>query len=94
MSGSNQTFKEMAESHFAEKQKRAADRSQATAEYISEAKARAVKTARLRELRLAKEEAERAAGSSKPMKTGTELGRRSVKGNTLSSRILVRSRKG
>jgi hypothetical protein len=85
---------EKAEARFAEKQKRAADRTQATAEYISEAKARAVKTARLRELRLAKEEAERAAGLSKPVKAGTGRAQRSVKGKTLSSRILTRSRKG
>jgi len=50
-----------AESRFLETQKKAAERSKAMAEYQSEAKARAIKTARLRELRLAKEEADRIA---------------------------------
>jgi hypothetical protein len=93
LSENNQTPMEKAEAHFVEKQKRAADRRQASAEYISEAKARAVKTARLRELRLAKEEAERAAGSSEPPKARTERGPRRVKGKTLSSHILIRAGK-
>lgn len=49
-----------------ENQKKQAERNKATAEYISEAKARDLKTARLRELRLARDEAERAAEASKP----------------------------
>jgi hypothetical protein len=49
-----------------DKDKKAAERNKATAEYLSEAKARAVKTAKLRELRLAKEEADRAAEALKP----------------------------
>ena len=49
-----------------DKEKKTAERNKATAEYLSEAKARAIKTARLRELRLAKEEADRAAEALKP----------------------------
>lgn len=49
-----------------ENQKKVAERSKATAEYMSEAKATALKTARLRELRLARDEAERAAEALKP----------------------------
>jgi hypothetical protein len=93
MSTNNPTLMEKAEARFAEKQKKAADRTQAIAEYISEARARALKTARLRELRLAREEAERAAGPSKPLKARIPRAARSVKGKTLSSRILIRSHK-
>jgi hypothetical protein len=49
-----------------ENQKKVAERSKATAEYMSEAKATALKTARLRELRLARDEADRAAEALKP----------------------------
>jgi hypothetical protein len=93
MSANDPTLMEKAEARFAEKQKRAANRMQATAEYISEARARALKTARLREMRLAKEEGERAAGPAKPAKAKIPRAARSVKGKTLSSRILTRSRK-
>jgi hypothetical protein len=51
---------------FLETQKKSADRAKATIEYQTEAKLRAQKTARLRGLRLAKDEAERAAEALKP----------------------------
>jgi hypothetical protein len=63
---SRQNIMEKAETRFLETQKKAADRAKATIEYQTEAKLRAAKTARLRELRLAKDEAERAAAASKP----------------------------
>jgi hypothetical protein len=94
LSESKQTIMEKAEARFAEKQKKAADRNQATTEYRSEAKARAVKTARLRELRLAKEAADRAAGLSEPVKAKVERAPRSTRGKTLFSRVLHRARKG
>ena len=93
MSEIKQTIMQRAEARFAENQKKVADRKQATAQYISEAKARAVKTERLRELRLAKEEADRATGSVSPPKARAERTPRSVKGKTLFSRILVKSGK-
>ena len=57
---SRQNIMEKAELRFLETQKKTADRAKATIEYQTEAKLRATKTARLRELRLAKDEAERA----------------------------------
>jgi predicted negative regulator of RcsB-dependent stress response len=63
---SRQNIMEKAESRFLETQKKTADRAKATIEYQAEAKLRAVKTARLRELQLAKDEAERAAELLKP----------------------------
>lgn len=66
MADNRQNIMEKAETRFLETQKKAADRAKATIEYQTEAKQRAVKTAKLRELRLAKEEAERAAEASKP----------------------------
>ena len=66
MAESRQNIMEKAETRFLETQKKTADRAKATVEYQTEAKLRAVKTARLRELRLAKDEAERAAESPKP----------------------------
>ncbi|WP_292165237.1 hypothetical protein [Mesorhizobium sp.] len=63
----NQSIMEKAEARFMEKQKKTAERNQATAEYVSEAKARDIKTARLRALRLAKEEADRAAEALNPV---------------------------
>ncbi len=66
MAESRQNIMEKAESRFLETQKKTADRAKATIEYQTEAKLRAVKTARLRELRLAKDEAERAAAALKP----------------------------
>ena len=65
MVDSRQNIMEKAESRFLETQKKTADRAKATIEYQTEAKLRAVKTARLRELRLAKDEAERAAAALK-----------------------------
>ncbi|TGQ64026.1 hypothetical protein EN829_021300 [Mesorhizobium sp. M00.F.Ca.ET.186.01.1.1] len=66
MANGNQTMMQKAEARFVDKQKKTAERSKATAEYMSEAKAREIKTARLRELRLAKEEADRAAEALNP----------------------------
>jgi hypothetical protein len=57
---------EKAETRFLETQKKNADKARATAEYMTEAKLRAQKTAKLRELRLAKDEADRAAEALKP----------------------------
>lgn len=84
---------EKAEARFAENQKRVADRSKATSEYMSEAKARALKTARLRQLRLAKEEADRAAGLLQPVKAIVQRAPRSTKGKTLFSRVLHKAGK-
>jgi hypothetical protein len=89
-----QTIMEKAEARFADKQKKLSDRHQATAEYMSEARARAAKTARLRALRLAKEEADRAAGVLQPPKAAVQRPPRSIRGKTLSSRIRVRGAKG
>jgi hypothetical protein len=83
----NQNIMEKAETRFLETQKKTADRNKATAEYISEAKARSVKTARLRELRLAKEEVDRAEAALTPAKPKKARVPRTVKGKTLSSRI-------
>ncbi|MEI9421237.1 hypothetical protein O7A70_08665 [Mesorhizobium sp. Cs1299R1N1] len=66
MADGNQTIMEKAEARFVDKQKKNAERNKATAEYMSEAKAREIKTARLRELRLAKEEADRVAEALNP----------------------------
>ncbi|MBW8908452.1 hypothetical protein AB6802_26190 [Mesorhizobium sp. RCC_202] len=66
MAEGNQTIMEKAEARFMDKQKKTAERSKATADYVSEAKAREIKTARLRELRLAKEEADRVAEALNP----------------------------
>ncbi|KAA3451664.1 hypothetical protein C7I87_05535 [Mesorhizobium sp. SARCC-RB16n] len=66
MADGNQTLMEKAQARFADKQKKTADHNKATAEYISEARAREIKTRRLRELRLAKEEADRAAEAQNP----------------------------
>jgi hypothetical protein len=63
---SRQNIMEKAETRFLEMQKKTADRNKATVEYQAEARARAIKTARLRELRLAKLESERAAEALKP----------------------------
>lgn len=76
-----------------EQQKRATDRMQASSEYMIEAKARVAKTTRLRALRLAKEEADRASGLLQPPKARVERGPRSIKGKTLSARILTKGRK-
>ena len=57
---------EKAELRFLETQKKTADRNMAYVEYQTEAKLRALKTARLQELRFARDEAERAAEALKP----------------------------
>jgi len=62
----NQTIMEKAEARFLERQKKTVERNKATAEYMSETKARTIKTTRLKELRLAKEEADRAAEALNP----------------------------
>ena len=56
---------EKAESQFLETQKKTADRNMAYVEYETEAKLRALKTARLQELRFARDEAD-AAEALKP----------------------------
>jgi hypothetical protein len=66
MAEGNQNIMEKAEARFVDKQKKTAERNKATAEYMTEAKAREIKTARLRQLRLAKEEADRAAEALNP----------------------------
>jgi len=87
LAANNQNIVEKAEARFLETQKKAADRSKATAEYVSEAKARAAKTAKLRELRLAKEELDRAAAALGPEKPKKKRVPRTVKGKTVHSRI-------
>ncbi|TIS88181.1 hypothetical protein [Mesorhizobium sp.] len=67
MAESNQNIMQKAEARFIDQQKKTAERNKATAEYLSEAKARIAKTARLRELRLAKEAADRAAEALNPV---------------------------
>ncbi len=62
MADSRQNIMEKAELRFLETQKKAEET--AKVQYQTEAKVRAAKTARLRELRLAKDEAERAAEAS------------------------------
>ena len=62
----NRNVMEKAQARFLETQRKTAERNQAMADYQAEAQARAIKTARLRKLRLAKEEAERAAEALKP----------------------------
>ena len=66
MADGNQSIMEKAEARFMDKQKKTAERSKATSDYMSEARAREIKTARLRELRLAKEEADRVAEALNP----------------------------
>ena len=66
MAEASQSIMEKAEARFMEKQKKTMERNKATAEYLSEAKVRIIKTARLRELRLAKEEADRVAEALNP----------------------------
>lgn len=66
MADGNQSIMEKAEARFMDKQKKTAERNKATSDYVSEARAREIKTARLRELRLAKEEADRVAEALNP----------------------------
>lgn len=79
MAEGNQNIMEKAQARFMENQKKTAERNKATAEYLSEAKARAIKTARLRELRLAKEEADRAAAALNPVAPKKKRAARTVK---------------
>lgn len=66
MAEGNQSIMEKAEARFMDKQKKTAERNKATSDYMSEARAREIKTARLRELRLAKEEADRVGEALNP----------------------------
>jgi hypothetical protein len=66
MSDTDQSSMGKAQTRFIETQKKVAERNKATMEYLSESKARVIKTARLRALRMAKEEADRAAEALKP----------------------------
>ena len=66
MADGSQNIVEKAQSRYIETQKKTAERNKATAEYLTEAKQRAAKTAKLRALRLAKEEADRAAEALNP----------------------------
>ncbi|MER8548659.1 hypothetical protein [Mesorhizobium sp. M0684] len=79
MAEGNQNIMEKAQARFMENQKKTAERNKATAEYLSEAKARSIKTARLRELRLAKEEADRAAEALNPVPPKKKRASRAVK---------------
>jgi hypothetical protein len=67
LTDSRQNIMEKAETRFMETQKKTAERAKAMNEYQTEAKLRAQKTAKLRELRLARDEAERAAEALKPV---------------------------
>lgn len=67
MMQSSQSMMEKAQSRSLAKQKKTDEGNKAAAEYQAEVKARILKTARLRELRLAKEEADRAAEALKPV---------------------------
>jgi hypothetical protein len=89
LSTNNPSLMEKAEARFAERLKKTSERAQATAEYVSEARARAVKTAKLKQLRLARDEAERVAGTAQPVKAKAQRAPRSVKGKTLFSRVLT-----
>lgn len=68
MAERTQNIMEKAEARFIETQKKAAARNTAMLEYQAEAKARAKKTAELRELRLARDQAALDAEASKPEK--------------------------
>ena len=66
MADDTQSIIDKAETRFLETQKKNADKARAMTEYHTQAKLRAQKTAKLRELRLAREEADRAAEALKP----------------------------
>jgi hypothetical protein len=70
---------EKAETRFMETQKKNAEKAKAMNEYQTEAKLRAQKTARLRELRLARDEAERAAEALKPVEPKKKRASRAAK---------------
>ena len=67
MADGNPNILEKAQTRFLETQKKTNERNKAMGDYLSEAKQRAVKTAKLRELRLAKEAADREAEALKPV---------------------------
>jgi hypothetical protein len=58
-----------AQSRFLETQKKQTDRKTAASEYEQEARARTAKTAKLKALRVAKEEADRVAAAAAPVST-------------------------
>lgn len=66
MADDRQNIIDKAETRFLETQKKNADKARAMTEYQTQAKLRAQKTAKLRELRLARDEADRAAEALKP----------------------------
>jgi hypothetical protein len=79
MANADYGFLEKTQTRLLDKEKKTAERNKATADYLSEAKARAIKTAKLRELRLAKEEADRAAEALKPVEPKKKRASRAVK---------------
>ncbi|EHK55764.1 hypothetical protein [Allomesorhizobium alhagi] len=87
MADANQNIMEKAQSRFIETQKKTAERNKATAEYHSEAKARVIKTAKLRELRLAKEEQDRAAEALKPVEPKKKRAPRASKSKELPTSV-------
>ena len=79
MADNRQNIMEKAETRFMETQKKNAEKAKAMNEYQTEAKLRAQKTARLRELRLARDEAERAAEALKPVEPKKKRASRAAK---------------
>ena len=74
-----ENFLEKAQSRSIEAQKKILERNSAMVEYQSETKALASKSAKLRELRLAKDEADRAAEALKPVEPKKKRVSRSAK---------------
>jgi hypothetical protein len=66
MSDNSSDMRAKANSRFQDAQKKAIDRKQASNEYESEAKAREIKTAKLKALRLAKEAEDRLTAALMP----------------------------
>lgn len=66
MSDNSNDIRAKANTRFLDAQKRVADRQQSSNDYVSEAKAREVKTAKLKALRLAKEAEDRLAAALMP----------------------------
>ncbi|WP_149760527.1 hypothetical protein [Neomesorhizobium albiziae] len=79
MADNRQNIMEKAETRFMETQKKNAEKAKAMNEYQTEAKLRAQKTAKLRELRLARDEAERAAEALKPVEPKKKRASRAAK---------------
>jgi hypothetical protein len=79
LADNRQNIMEKAETRFMETQKKNAEKAKAMNEYQTEAKLRAQKTARLRELRLARDEAERAAEALKPVEPKKKRASRAAK---------------